>query len=246
MTRDFDDHRKRRKAWDRGFSIKGISIDSLIVPLPRFKKADLFASYSIVNLRAPDQSHGWFICFANPGQWTHSAGRDCLVNVFKLRYMGEVRFGKDFKNLRTGKENPAIQAIHEHMTILGVLSHVPWMLYLISSIPGATAAYAGFFKWCGSEIDSKQKVYHILPCFSSLKVNSDFHGCLLKFVVPDVESRWLPTRHCILAVEVICWKRYIDVAFARISARRLACSNYSWEVCVQHTAIRLLFEYWHR
>lgn len=26
MTRDFDDHRKRRKAWDRGFSIKGMSI----------------------------------------------------------------------------------------------------------------------------------------------------------------------------------------------------------------------------
>lgn len=103
--------------------------------------------------------------------------------------MGEVDFGKDFKNLRTGKENPAIQAIHEHMTILGVLSHVPWMLYLISSIPGATAAYAGFFKWCGSEIDSKQKVYHILPCFFHLKVHSDFHGCLLKFVVPDVESR---------------------------------------------------------
>lgn len=26
MTRDFDDHRKRRKAWDRGLSIKGMSL----------------------------------------------------------------------------------------------------------------------------------------------------------------------------------------------------------------------------
>lgn len=24
MTRDFDDHKRRRRAWDRGFSIKGI------------------------------------------------------------------------------------------------------------------------------------------------------------------------------------------------------------------------------
>lgn len=76
--------------------------------------------------------------------------------------MGEIGFGKDFNNLRRGKENPAIRAIHEHMTILGVLSHVPWMLYLMSGIPGATAAYADFFGWCGSEIDSKQKVYAIL------------------------------------------------------------------------------------
>lgn len=76
--------------------------------------------------------------------------------------MGEAGFGKDFNNLRTGKENPTIRAIYEHMTILGVLSHVPWMLYLMSGIPGATAAYADFSGWCGSEIDLKQKVYTVL------------------------------------------------------------------------------------
>lgn len=77
--------------------------------------------------------------------------------------MGEVGFGKDFNNLTTSTENPAIRAIHKHMKVLGVLSHAPWMLYLISNIPGAAAAYADFFKWCGNEIDMKQKVCNPSP-----------------------------------------------------------------------------------
>lgn len=72
--------------------------------------------------------------------------------------MGEVGFGKDFNNLTTGVEHAAIKGIHDHMAILGVLSHVPWLLNILGSIPGATAAYSGFFKWCADEIESKQKV----------------------------------------------------------------------------------------
>lgn len=158
MTRDFDDHRKRRKAWDRGFSMKGIASDFPVVLLsiskkliyschialstyePRIKaKVDSFVSRIQANEHNPLDATAWSM-------------------FLSFDIMGEIGFGKDFNNLRTGEENPAIQAIHEHMTILGVLSHVPWMLYLMSGIPGATAAYADFFRWCGSEIDSKQKV----------------------------------------------------------------------------------------
>jgi hypothetical protein len=213
MTRDFDDHRKRRKAWDRGFSIKGMSTDFLVVLLsdpkklicsrhialatyePRIKaKVDSFLSQIRVNEHKPLDATAWSM-------------------FLSFDIMGEVGFGKDFKNLKTGKENPAIQAIHEHMTILGVLSHVPWMLYLMSGIPGATAAYAAFFRWCGSEIDSKQKVYTILSLSSQ---DSDFRGCLLTFF-PDVEFRGLSSGYCILAVEVVCRKGYFGVAIARIS-----------------------------
>lgn len=158
MTRDFDDHRKRRKAWDRGFSIKGMPAYFLVLLLrnpiklsflrhvalatyePRIKaKVDSFVTQIQANEHKPLDATAWSM-------------------FLSFDIMGEVGFGKDFNNLSTGKENPAIKAIHEHMTVLGVLSHVPWMLYLMSGIPGATAAYADFFGWCGSEIDLKQKV----------------------------------------------------------------------------------------
>ncbi|KAB8073601.1 hypothetical protein BDV29DRAFT_157471 [Aspergillus leporis] len=49
------------------------------------------------------------------------------------------------------------EGIHIHMDVLGVPSHVPWLLNLIGRIPGAATGYPGFFKWCADEIESKQK-----------------------------------------------------------------------------------------
>lgn len=72
--------------------------------------------------------------------------------------MGEVGFGKDFGGIASGTEHPAIKGIHSHMEILGIMSHVPWFLNLISRVPGAAASYAGFFSWCAAEIKAKQKV----------------------------------------------------------------------------------------
>jgi hypothetical protein len=53
--------------------------------------------------------------------------------------MGEVGFSNDFGCTTTGSEHPAIQGIHAHMKVLSILSHVPWMLNLLSCVPGATA-----------------------------------------------------------------------------------------------------------
>lgn len=72
--------------------------------------------------------------------------------------MGDIGFGKDFRNLNSGTEHPAIKGVHDHMTVLGVLGHVPWSLNVIGRIPGAAAGYAGFFKWCAAEIERKKQV----------------------------------------------------------------------------------------
>ena len=72
--------------------------------------------------------------------------------------MGEVGFGKDFGGLQTGVEHPAIKAIHDHMKILGIMGTVPWLLNLMSWIPGATKGYAPFFLWCENEVKAKQHV----------------------------------------------------------------------------------------
>lgn len=153
MTRDFDDHRRRKKAWDRGFSIRGKhcltcllrSEDANIgIALgtyePRIKgKADLFASRIDDNLGKDLDATAWSM-------------------FLSFDIMGEVGFTKNFNNLDTGVEHAAIQGVHEHMAVLGVLSHVPWLLNVISRIPGAAAGYSGFFSWCADEIKAKQKV----------------------------------------------------------------------------------------
>lgn len=80
--------------------------------------------------------------------------------------MGEVGFGKDFGSLARGQEHPAVEAIHEHMAVLGVLQTVPWFLNVLGSIPGAAASFSEFFRICESEIEEKEKVtllnWHVL------------------------------------------------------------------------------------
>ena len=72
--------------------------------------------------------------------------------------MGDVGFGKDFNNLGSGVEHPAIKAVHSHMTMLGILSTVPWLLNILGSIPGAAAGYSEFFSFCADQIREKRQV----------------------------------------------------------------------------------------
>ncbi|CAI7567750.1 unnamed protein product [Penicillium bialowiezense] len=137
-TRDIDDHRKRRKAWDRGFSIKALATYE-----PRVKaKADQLAFHIEKNLDQPIDASAWSM-------------------FLSFDIMGAVGFGKEFNNLDTGVEHPAIKGVHDHMAILGTLGHVPWFLNLASRIPGAASGYSSFFKWCGDEIERKQKHWSV-------------------------------------------------------------------------------------
>jgi hypothetical protein len=72
--------------------------------------------------------------------------------------MGEVGFGSDFGAIASGKEPAAAKAIHDHMTILGIMDMTPWLLYILQYVPGASAGYAPFFKWCTNTIDKKRAV----------------------------------------------------------------------------------------
>lgn len=72
--------------------------------------------------------------------------------------IGKVGFGKEFNSVINGEEHPAIEGVHSSMNVLGIVSHVPWLLNMMGKIPGAAAAYQEFFAWCGSEIEAKKKV----------------------------------------------------------------------------------------
>ncbi|KAI9878167.1 MAG: hypothetical protein M1830_001736 [Pleopsidium flavum] len=137
MTRDFEDHKRRRKAWDRGFSMKALATYE-----PRIKSCtDLFMSQ--LKARAGTS--------VNITEWSM---------LFSFDVMGEVGFSKDFGNLASGREHSAIKGIHDHMAIMGLLSNVPWLLNMLGSLPGLAGGYTGFFNWCSNEIKEKQRTWN--------------------------------------------------------------------------------------
>ncbi|KAF2793406.1 cytochrome P450 [Melanomma pulvis-pyrius CBS 109.77] len=136
MTRDFNDHRLRRRAWDKGFSIKALGTYE-----PRIKaKADLFKSQLLNNAGKSMDMSAWSM-------------------FFSFDVMGEVGFGKDFNNLVSGVEHSAIKGVHSHMAMLGIMSTVPWLLNVLSSIPGAAAGYSEFFSFCAGQIREKHETW---------------------------------------------------------------------------------------
>lgn len=72
--------------------------------------------------------------------------------------MGEIGFGKDFRCLADGRQHPAIRGINESMETVSTIGQVPWLLYILSRIPGAAAAYSGFFRLCEDEVENKLQV----------------------------------------------------------------------------------------
>jgi hypothetical protein len=72
--------------------------------------------------------------------------------------LGDIGFSKDFGNMSTGKEHPALQQLHGFLWTIGVVQAVPWLPSLLSSVPGATRGVSSFFDLCNSVLTDKQKV----------------------------------------------------------------------------------------
>ncbi|ROW01204.1 hypothetical protein VSDG_02711 [Cytospora chrysosperma] len=153
MTRNFNDHRNRRRAWDRGVAIKALATYQ-----PRIEEKAALLSKQMQN----------------------RAGQAVNVTDWSMFYsfdvVGEVGFSKDFGNLTTGVEHSAIKPIHEHIKVFGVLSPIPWLMNVLGSIPGAANIYTEIFDICANEIRAKQKVW------DSEKYPQDIVSWLLKAV----------------------------------------------------------------
>ncbi|KAI1414401.1 monooxygenase [Hypoxylon sp. FL1857] len=167
-TRDPDDHRRRRRAWDKGVSTKALNAYA-----PRIKAlVDTFISQLYQKRGGPVDATAW-------------------TNYLTFDIMGEVGFGEDFGCVTTGNEHPAIKSIHDHMYILGILSHVPWLLNIIGHIPGATKGYVPFWDHCHSLLQSKHASLNLD------KDPQDIMSWLLKAIVErDISAS--PTKEALI------------------------------------------------
>ncbi|KAI0135899.1 cytochrome P450 [Daldinia grandis] len=131
-SQDPDDHRRRHKAWDKGFSIKALQTYEPRIRTLVTKLVNQISREEVVDATA----------------WS-------MYLTFDI--MGEVGFGKDFGCVSDGINHPAIESIREHMHIGSVLSHIPWLLNIFTRIPGASKAYHPFFDYCQSQVDKKRE-----------------------------------------------------------------------------------------
>ncbi|KAL3441549.1 cytochrome P450 [Aspergillus insuetus] len=152
-TRDPEVHRRRRRAWDRGFSMKALATYE-----PRVQhKVDVLASQIRARIGQP----------LNISQWTM---------YFAFDVMGLVGFSKDFRQLEDAAEHAAIKELHEQMLFLGILKPVPWILTILGAIQGLVGNYGQFMTYCADRIAEKKKEWNA----SETKVPQDVISWLLK------------------------------------------------------------------
>ncbi|KAL4746149.1 hypothetical protein BDW72DRAFT_207594 [Aspergillus terricola var. indicus] len=152
-TRDPDVHRRRRRAWDRGFSMKALATYE-----PRVQhKLEVLVSQIHSHLGQP----------LDIAQWTM---------YFSFDVMGLVGFSKDFCQLEEAKEHAAIKELHEQMLFLGYLKPIPWVLTILGAIQGLVGNYGQFMTYCADRITEKKLEWNTMQS----KVPQDVISWLLK------------------------------------------------------------------
>ncbi|KIW74868.1 hypothetical protein Z517_11638 [Fonsecaea pedrosoi CBS 271.37] len=133
-TRDMQIQRQRRRAWDRGFSIKALSTYE-----PRVKsKTDLLVSRIGAFAGSP----------MNITEWS-------MFYTFDV--MGDIGLSKDFEMLTTGGEHKAIKGLHDQMITIGTLGTLPWLLAFFSAIPGISGTFQDFMEYCRNQLEEKKR-----------------------------------------------------------------------------------------
>ncbi|KAH7333161.1 cytochrome P450 monooxygenase-like protein [Rhexocercosporidium sp. MPI-PUGE-AT-0058] len=125
QCRDRATHDRRRRVWDKGFSMKAIdSYESRVVS---------FANVLVEQLKSfggkPLNSSLWF-------------------NYYSFDVMGELAFGQSFDMLKTGEKHNAISLLHEGQRPLGIFTPMPWLMMIMMRIPGAGAGYNRWLAYC--------------------------------------------------------------------------------------------------
>ncbi|KAF4303033.1 Cytochrome P450 [Botryosphaeria dothidea] len=134
QTRDFELHRARRRAWDRAFSMKALDayVPRVAMHCDKLVKQLQSRKDQVIDLQ----------------KW---------ASFFSFDVMGDVGLGKGFGTLDTGEDHPGIAAVHDAMYSVGLMTPVPWLISLLTAIPGAASAIVDFQKYCADAVDEKEK-----------------------------------------------------------------------------------------
>ncbi|KAG5917360.1 hypothetical protein E4U42_007267 [Claviceps africana] len=134
MTRNRDDHTRRRKTWDKAFSTKALRDYE-----PRVTK------YTRLLLRNVEENQG--IPF-EASKW---------FNFYSFDVMGDMAFGENFDMLRTGQAHRFMKLIHKHLIMIGIFNHLIWMFPLFRAMPILNREDAAVQDWLIKQVSHRQK-----------------------------------------------------------------------------------------
>ena len=82
-----------------------------------------------------------------PGQRVNATD---WIAMLAYDLMGVIGFSRDFGSLRAGKKSAAITGLHSAMRALAVLFAIPWLINMLSNLPGTQGAgpLSPLFAYC--------------------------------------------------------------------------------------------------
>ncbi|UKZ83912.1 hypothetical protein TrVFT333_011727 [Trichoderma virens FT-333] len=134
-TRDSAAHKLRKKIWEKALgSSRALDVYESRV----LEKVDLLLSKI-------EEANG------NPIDMTK------YFMYFSFDVMADVGFSKNFNMLESTSIHPAIKGVHDTMWFIGLLTTIPWMLYMVGSTPGLNSL-SRFSIWCHEQLNEKRKI----------------------------------------------------------------------------------------
>ncbi|KAI0506267.1 cytochrome P450 monooxygenase-like protein [Xylaria bambusicola] len=134
MIRDKEEHARRRKVWDQGFSTK-----ALLGYDPRITIA-ISQLLNVINKQRskPIDITKWF-------------------TFFTFDIMESLAFNKSSNMLAGGNEGYALRSIRGEVYNLAFFSHLPWLLPFLKRIPLLNHSYLQFWAWVQDQINERAK-----------------------------------------------------------------------------------------
>lgn len=135
-TRDKEEHKRRRKAWDHAFNAKALREYE-----PRLNRHAL-----ALMSRLKEQAKQPSVRITN---W---------VNFYSFDVMGDVGFSRSFGMMEKGEEDAIIKLLHESMSPLSIFGHVNWALNLATRTAAGAKALVDHIEWTAKVLDERAKV----------------------------------------------------------------------------------------
>ncbi|KAF5987673.1 pisatin demethylase cytochrome P450 [Fusarium coicis] len=140
MSRDKNDHARRRRAWDRAFSSKALRDYE-----PRVVKYTSQLLDRLVQTQdIPIDIAKWF-------------------KFYSFDTMGDLAFGQSFNMLIDGAKHPFMTLVESHMAMAGAFSQLIWMFPLFRAMPLLGREDAIFQKWLEIKVRHQEQNKSDLP-----------------------------------------------------------------------------------
>ncbi|TVY35049.1 Cytochrome P450 monooxygenase [Lachnellula subtilissima] len=144
LTRSRVLHDKRRKIWDRAFTMKGemsfeciektiSSTDEALLALREYESRVRTFTNELISVLGSKTGQS-----LNASRW---------FNFYSFDIMGDMAFGQSFDMMKSGEKHSVIEILQEGMKPIGVLTPIAWMIPLLLDIPGLGGGIKDFIQY---------------------------------------------------------------------------------------------------